>query len=368
MADYVGAIDQGTTSTRFMIFDHGGTVIGVDQKEHEQIYPKPGWVEHDPDRDLDAHAGGGRRARSQKAELQASDLAAVGITNQRETTVVWDRTTGDADPQRARVAGHAHRQDRATSSRPTAARIGSAPRPGCRSPRTSPGPKITLAPRQRGRRAGARRGRRAAVRQHRHVGDLEPHRRAERRRARHRRHERQPHDADGPEDARVGRRAKLDAIGVPRADAAGDPASSSEVYGEAKGALAGVPVAGDLGDQQAALFGQACFDAGEAKNTYGTGNFLLLNTGTEPVPSQERPAHHASATSSATRPPCTAWRARSPSPARSCSGCATTSELIGVVRRGRGARGDRRGQRRRLLRAGLLRPVRAVLARATPAA
>ena len=94
MADYVGALDQGTTSTRFMIFDHSGGVVGVDQKEHEQIYPKPGWVEHDPkeiwERSKEVTAGA-----LKKAGIAASDLAAVGITNQRETTVVWDRNTGE---------------------------------------------------------------------------------------------------------------------------------------------------------------------------------------------------------------------------------------------------------------------------------
>ena len=108
MAEYVGALDQGTTSTRFMIFDHGGQVVGVDQKEHEQIFPKPGWVEHDPAeiwaRSQDVIAGA-----LQKASLSAGDIAAIGITNQRETTVVWDRSTGAGDPQRARVAGHPHR-------------------------------------------------------------------------------------------------------------------------------------------------------------------------------------------------------------------------------------------------------------------
>src|SRR6187402_2753569 len=93
MADYVGAIDQGTTSTRFMIFDHGGTVIGVDQKEHEQIFPKAGWVEHDAN-EIWTRTQEVVKGALQKAKLQASDLAAVGITNQRETTVVWDRATG----------------------------------------------------------------------------------------------------------------------------------------------------------------------------------------------------------------------------------------------------------------------------------
>jgi glycerol kinase len=94
MTKYVGAIDQGTTSTRFMVFDHAGKVIAVDQKEHEQIYPKPGWVEHNPieiwDRTKDVIAGA-----LAKANLTAGDLVAVGVTNQRETTVVWDKTTGE---------------------------------------------------------------------------------------------------------------------------------------------------------------------------------------------------------------------------------------------------------------------------------
>ena len=93
MAKYAAAIDQGTTSTRCMIFDHGGQVVSVAQKEHEQIYPKPGWVEHDVDRDLGAHAGGHRRG-ARAAGASAGDIAGVGITNQRETAVVWDHTTG----------------------------------------------------------------------------------------------------------------------------------------------------------------------------------------------------------------------------------------------------------------------------------
>ncbi len=94
MADYVGAVDQGTTSTRFMIFDRSGAVVGIDQKEHEQIYPKPGWVEHDANeiwaRTTDVIDGG-----LKNAGIQASDLAAVGVTNQRETTLVWNRKTGE---------------------------------------------------------------------------------------------------------------------------------------------------------------------------------------------------------------------------------------------------------------------------------
>ena len=93
MANYVGALDQGTTSTRFMIFDHGGKVIAVDQKEHEQIYPKQGWVEHNA-LEIWERSQSVIRGALDKAGISAGDLAAVGVTNQRETTVVWDRSTG----------------------------------------------------------------------------------------------------------------------------------------------------------------------------------------------------------------------------------------------------------------------------------
>ena len=95
MAKYAAAIDQGTTSTRCMIFDHGGQVVSVAQKEHEQIYPKPGWVEHDAERDLGAHAGGHRRGAGRPPARAPTTSPASGITNQRETTLVWDRTTGE---------------------------------------------------------------------------------------------------------------------------------------------------------------------------------------------------------------------------------------------------------------------------------
>ena len=94
MADYVGALDQGTTSTRFMIFDHQGQVAGIDQKEHEQIFPRPGWVEHDAN-EIWTRCQEVMRGALSKTGLSVSDLAAVGITNQRETTVVWDRNTGE---------------------------------------------------------------------------------------------------------------------------------------------------------------------------------------------------------------------------------------------------------------------------------
>ncbi|MGH2779145.1 MAG: FGGY family carbohydrate kinase, partial [Actinomycetota bacterium] len=94
MAEYVGALDQGTTSTRFMIFNHGGDVVNFDQKEHEQIYPKPGWVEHDAN-EIWERSQEVIKGALDKAGIKAGDLAAVGITNQRETTVLWDRNTGE---------------------------------------------------------------------------------------------------------------------------------------------------------------------------------------------------------------------------------------------------------------------------------
>ncbi len=204
MARYVGALDQGTTSTRFMIFDHAGAVVAVDQKEHEQIYPKPGWVEHDANeiwtRSVEVIRGG-----LAKAGITASDLAAVGVTNQRETTVVWDRRTGQAHPQRDRLAGHPHRRhlQRARQGR----------RAGSPSPEGRPAPRhLLLRPQgqvdagERRRGPGQGRGRRPALRQHRHLVHLEPHRRRRRRRPRDGRLQRQPHHADEPRDPRLGSR------------------------------------------------------------------------------------------------------------------------------------------------------------------
>ena len=282
MSDYVGAIDQGTTSTRFMIFDHGGNVIGVEQMEHEQIFPKPGWVEHDPmeiwERTKDV-----TRGALQKVGLQASDLAAVGITNQRETTVVWERATGK--PIHNALVWQDTRTDticdeltadggqdrfRESTGLPIATYFS--------------GPKVRwILDHVEGARARAENGELL-------FGNIDtwviwnltggPNGGV--------------HVTDVTNASRTmlmdlrtldWRQENLDAIGVPRA-VLPEIRSSSQVYGDATGDLAGIPVAGDLGDQQAALFGQTCFSVGEAKNTYGTGNFLLLNTGTDPVSSK----------------------------------------------------------------------------------
>jgi glycerol kinase len=280
MAQYAAAIDQGTTSTRFMVFDHGGQVASVDQKEHEQIYPKPGWVEHDANEIWE------RTQEMVKAGLgktKAADIAAVGVTNQRETTVVWDRSTGE--PVHNAIVWQDTRTDqicnelsadggqdrfRAKTGLPIATYFS--------------GPKIKwILDNVDGIRAKAESG--DVV-----FGNIDtwviwqltggPDGGA--------------HVTDVTNASRTMMMNLetldwddeiLGILGVPRAMLP-EVKASSEVYGEAKGDLAGIPVAGDLGDQQAALFGQTCFAVGEAKNTYGTGNFLLLNTGNEAVQSK----------------------------------------------------------------------------------
>jgi glycerol kinase len=280
MAQYAAAIDQGTTSTRFMVFDHGGQVVSVDQKEHEQIYPKPGWVEHDANEIWERTQ---EMVKAGVGKTQASDIAAVGVTNQRETTVVWDRSTGE--PVHNAIVWQDTRTDqicnelsadggqdrfRAKTGLPIATYFS--------------GPKIKwILDNVDGVRAKAESGdvvfgnidtwviwqltggADGGV----HVTDVTNASRTMMMNL---------ETLDWDDEI-------LGILGVPRAMLP-EIRASSEVYGEAKGDLAGIPVAGDLGDQQAALFGQTCFAVGEAKNTYGTGNFLLLNTGNEAVQSK----------------------------------------------------------------------------------
>jgi len=282
MARYVGALDQGTTSTRFMIFDHGGRVVGVDQKEHEQIYPKPGWVEHDPmeiwTRSVEVIEGA-----LAKAGAQASDLAAVGVTNQRETTVVWDRKTGE--PVSNAIVWQDTRTDQICNElMADGGQDRFRPKTGLPIATYFSGPKIKwILDNVEGARAKAEAGELlfgnidtwciwnltggpdGGV----HVTDVTNA-------SRTMLMDLQTLDWD---------QGILDILGIPR-QMLPRIRPSSERYGTARGALDGVAVAGDLGDQQAALFGQTCFSVGEAKNTYGTGCFLLLNTGTEAVPSK----------------------------------------------------------------------------------
>jgi glycerol kinase len=281
MADYVGALDQGTTSTRFMIFDHHGQVKGIDQKEHEQIFPKPGWVEHDP-KEIWQRSQEVIEGALSKAGLSASDLAAVGITNQRETTLVWDRNTGE--PVYNAIVWQDTRTDQICNE--LAADGGQdrfRAKVGLPIATYFSGPKVKwILDNVEGARARAEAGdlvfgnidswciwhltggTNGGV----HITDVTNASRT------------MLMDLDTLQwDDEI-----LAIMGIPKSMLP-EIKSSSQVYGEATGLLAGIPVAGDLGDQQAALFGQTCFSPGEAKNTYGTGNFLLLNTGTSAVQS-----------------------------------------------------------------------------------
>jgi glycerol kinase len=282
MADYVGALDQGTTSTRFMIFDHSGGVVAVDQKEHEQIYPKPGWVEHDP-KEIWQRSTEVTVDALKKAGIEASDLAAVGITNQRETAVVWDRNTGDP-VYNALVWQDTRQQDIVDSLSADGGQDRFREKTGLPLATYFSGTKVRwILDNVDGARARAEAGDlvfgnidtwciwnlTGGTDGGRHVTDVTNASRTMLMNL---------ETLDWDDDL-------LSAIGVPRSMLP-EIRPSSEVYGEAKGALAGIPVAGDLGDQQAATFGQAAYDVGDAKNTYGTGNFMLLNTGTQMVPSK----------------------------------------------------------------------------------
>jgi glycerol kinase len=279
---YVAAVDQGTTSTRFMVFDVHGNVVAVDQKEHRQIFPRPGWVEHDPleiwQRTQEVIQGA-----LERFGLRTADLAGLGITNQRETAVVWNRRTGQ--PYYNAIVWQDTRTDtiinelgkeggqdrfRAQTGLPLATYFS--------------GPKIRwILDNVPGVREDALKG--EAV-----FGNI---------------------DTwiiwnltGGPrggvlvtDPTNASRTLLMDlktlewddgileVLGVPRAMLP-RICSSAEVYGYATGVLDGLPIAGDLGDQQAALFGQACYDPGDAKNTYGTGCFMLMNTGDQLIPSR----------------------------------------------------------------------------------
>jgi glycerol kinase len=280
--NYVGAIDQGTTSTRFMVFDQAARVVAVAQKEHEQIYPQPGWVEHDPLEILRRTEEVIVEALGQRG-LRASDLAAIGITNQRETTVLWERKTGKP------VANAIVWQDTRVSDE--VARFSNAGgqdrfRPETGLPLSTYFSSLKLrwllqnVPDAREKAAAGELlfgnidtfllwnltgGSQGGV----HVTDVTNASRTQLLNLK-------TLDWD---------KKLLAGFEVPRAILP-QVRSSSEVYGEAVlPAVAGVPIAGDLGDQQAALVGQACFRPGEVKNTYGTGCFLLMNTGERLVPS-----------------------------------------------------------------------------------
>ncbi|MDL4821112.1 glycerol kinase GlpK [Actinomadura opuntiae] len=276
---HVAAIDQGVTSTRCMIFDASGRVLGAAQRKHQQFFPRPGWVEHDGTqiwvRVQDVVASALRTSG-----LRAADLCAVGVSNQRETTIVWDRSTGR--PVHNALVGQDIRAE--ALCRELVARHGLqrfAARTGLPVASYFPGPKIRwLLDHVPGVRDRAERGELlfgtvdtwliwnltgGAV----HVTDVTNASRTLLMDLR---------SLKWDEDA-------LAAMGIPRSMLP-EIRPSAEVYGTARGVLEGVPIAAALGDQQAALFGQSCLAAGEAKCTYSTGGFLLLNTGHQPVASQ----------------------------------------------------------------------------------
>ena len=282
MPDYVAAVDQGTTSSRFMIFDHAGNEVGKHQLEHEQILPRAGWVEHDPAEIWERTSSVVATALN-RAGLSGSDLAALGVTNQRETTVVWNPRTGR--PYYNAIVWQDTRTDRIAAALDRDERGGVIRRKAGLPPATyfSGGKIQWILENVDGVRAAAERGEAVfgntdcwiiwnltgGVNGGQHVTD--------------------------PTNASRTMLMNLETLdwddellgffGIPRQMLpAIRPSSAPGGYGEVRlGAVAGVPLTGDLGDQQAATVGQVCFAPGEAKNTYGTGNFMLLNTGEELV-------------------------------------------------------------------------------------
>ncbi len=282
MASYIGAIDQGTTSSRFIVFDRSGRIVSTAQREHEQIYPQPGWVEHDPEEILRRTDGVIHEAMEARG-LRPEDLAAIGITNQRETTIVWHRKSGKP------VYNAIVWQD----TRVAAAVAEFAARGGQERYRAQTG--LPLATYFSGLKicwildevAGVRTqaeagdllfgnvdtfliwhltgGTHGGV----HVTDVTNASRTQLMNI---------HTLEWDQD--ILRDFNIPIQMLPKI------ASSSEVYGTARlPAVAGAVISGDLGDQQAALVGQTCFQPGEAKNTYGTGCFMLMNTGEKAIAS-----------------------------------------------------------------------------------
>ena len=286
MATYIGALDLGTTSNRFILFDKKGQIVGVDQMEHEQIFPKPGWVEHDPVEIWD-HTCRVIKGAMGKVGVSGKQIAAIGITNQRETAVVWDKQTGkplcnaivwqctrtDEICRRLEKEGGQDRF-RSTTGLPLATYFA--------------GPKVKwVLDNVAGARSAAENGRAlfgtietwiiwqltGGARGGAHVTDVTNASRTLLMDL-----EKLAWDDD-----------ILSVMGIPRQMLPRIvPSVDMNTWGHTlkEGPLgAAIPVCGALGDQQAATVGQTCFEIGEAKNTYGTGCFMLLNTGTQPVPS-----------------------------------------------------------------------------------
>ncbi|HEX4022865.1 MAG TPA: glycerol kinase GlpK [Acidobacteriaceae bacterium] len=283
LSPYIGALDQGTTSTRFIVFDRSGRLVAVAQREHEQIFPRPGWVEHDPE-EIWRHTQDVIATALKERALQAKDLAAIGIANQRETTVVWNRKTG-----RALYNAIVWQDTRVADSVAEFAKHGGQDRYRAKTglPLTTYFSGLKLrwilenvnGARDLAEKGDAIFGTIDAYLIWQLTGGI--------------------HGGIHVTDVTNASRTQLmnlatldwdDAIladfRIPRTMMP-EIRSSSEIYGAAKtSTVKGVLIAGVLGDQQAALVGQTCFQPGDAKNTYGTGCFLLLNTGTRAMPSK----------------------------------------------------------------------------------
>ena len=279
MSKYIASIDQGTTSTRCILFDHAGSIISVDQKEHEQIFPKPGWVEHNA-LEIWGNTKTVIYGALKKAQANSADIIAIGVTNQRETTLVWDKTSGEPvynaivwqDTRTDGICNELEKEGgqdrfRLKTGLPLATYFS--------------GPKIKWIldnipeTRERAEKGELIFGNMDTWL----IWNLTG-----------------VHITDGTNASRTllmdlitleWDEEILGILTIPHAMLP-EIRSSSEIYGSVVDGLPlqGVPVAGDLGDQQAALFGQTCYNVGEAKNTYGTGCFLLLNTGENPIPSK----------------------------------------------------------------------------------
>ncbi len=282
MSRFVLALDQGTTSSRAIVFDRAGAIVSMAQEEFPQLFPSPGHVEHDPEAIWSSQLKTAREAIA-KAGVTSSDLAAIGITNQRETTVLWDRDSGrpvaNAIVWQSRITAPICDRLKAAGHEPLFRR-----KTGLVVDPYFSGTKVKhLLDSHDGLRRRAARGEVLfgtidtfliwrLTRGRCHVTDVSNASRTLLFNI---------HTLDWDDEL-------LAILDVPRAMLP-QVRSSSEVYGEIDPALLGsaVPVAGNAGDQQAALFGQACFEPGSAKNTYGTGCFMLLNTGESPVPSHK---------------------------------------------------------------------------------
>ncbi len=293
MAKYIAAIDQGTTSTRFMIFDHGGRVVAIEQREHQQIFPKTGWVEHDP-LEIWKRTQEVISVAFAKSGIDPREIAAIGVTNQRETAVVWDKQTGIPvanaivwqDTRTDGICNELEKQGgqdrfRGKTGLPLATYFS--------------GPKLKwMLDNLPGVRAKAEKSELLFgnidtwiiwnLTGGKHITDVTNASRTMLMNI---------NTLDWDDEI-------LDLLNIPRS-LLPKICSSSEIYGhvgaehegamtnhatESAAPLLGIPVCGDLGDQQAALFGQTCTQIGEAKNTYGTGCFMLLNTGEQPVKSK----------------------------------------------------------------------------------